>query len=251
MQTVVTQWVEDCSEGGQWRSETHFCKILEDVASYSQVDFLSTLFFFIIFKKLVIIAVNSSCKMFVVFLFCFVFCYLCNKHKLVLGPRNWGGEIQESSVFIEYLNKNTWCNPGLAVILTNYLQMPVLYVTFFRLFQFTCRLEKIKVPLQSVLHLLKDRNPFSLWVLFLQCFLLVIAGCYFCQIVFVSFQRHTLTEPLTQGKKDNVIGFLMFINVPLSTSVVAYGIYYKMVLLYSWQESNDGDNETLVVFCPY
>lgn len=39
LQAIVTQSVEDCGEWGQLKSELHLRKVLEDVASYSQVDF--------------------------------------------------------------------------------------------------------------------------------------------------------------------------------------------------------------------
>lgn len=45
------------------------------------------------------------------------------------------------------------------------------------------------------------------------------------------------------GVKTNVIGFLMFINGLLSTSVIAYGAYCKLVLLNSGQQFNAGDDQ--------
>lgn len=109
------------------------------------------------------LVLNLMASILTFLLFILLFCYLRIKHKLVLEPWNWAEEIRNLlsllHVSTEILDK-IWRLHYYWLI--DYLQRPLLYVTFFRLFQFRCRLGKTKVLLQSVLYLLKDKNYFSL-----------------------------------------------------------------------------------------
>lgn len=70
-------------------------------------------------------------------------------------------------------------------------------------------------------------------------FSLYLNGIIFA-IWFLSFKGIPWQNPFTQVK-TGVIDFFMFINALLFASVVAYGVYCKLILLYSGQQFNAGN----------
>lgn len=90
------------------------------------------------------------------------------------------------------------------------------------------------------LPLKRQKLVFSLSFIFMMLFSLYLNGIIFARWFLSAFKGMPWQNPFTQVK-TGVIDFFMFINALLFASVVAYGVYCKLILLYSGQQFNAGN----------